>query len=63
VIPRVFPPTTRGFFTETFRESALAEAAIHDPWIQDNHSRSGFGVVRGLHFTLAEVAGELPFTY
>jgi dTDP-4-dehydrorhamnose 3,5-epimerase len=42
----------RGFFVESFRESALAELGIHDRWVQDNHSRSGRGVVRGMHFAL-----------
>ena len=42
----------RGFFVESFRESALAELGIHDHWVQDNHSRSSRGVVRGMHFAL-----------
>jgi dTDP-4-dehydrorhamnose 3,5-epimerase len=58
VIPRVFPDD-RGFFAETFRESALAEAGIHDHWVQDNHSRSAFGVVRGLHFQIGQGAAKL----
>jgi dTDP-4-dehydrorhamnose 3,5-epimerase len=58
VVPKVFPDD-RGFFAETFRESALAEAGIHDHWIQDNHSRSGFGVVRGLHFQIGQGAAKL----
>jgi dTDP-4-dehydrorhamnose 3,5-epimerase len=40
----------RGFFLETYRASALAELGIHDTWVQDNHSRSARGVVRGMHF-------------
>ncbi|CAB4904386.1 unannotated protein [freshwater metagenome] len=58
VVPRVFPDD-RGFFAETFRESALADVGIHDRWIQDNHSRSGFGVVRGLHFQIGEGCAKL----
>ncbi len=42
----------RGFFVESFRESALAKLGIHDRWVQDNHSRSSRGVVRGMHFAL-----------
>ncbi len=42
----------RGFFVESYRESALAEFGIHDHWVQDNHSRSSRGVVRGMHFAL-----------
>jgi dTDP-4-dehydrorhamnose 3,5-epimerase len=40
----------RGFFLETFRASALAELGVHDDWVQDNHSRSAQGVLRGMHF-------------
>jgi dTDP-4-dehydrorhamnose 3,5-epimerase len=58
VVPRVFPDE-RGFFCETFRESALTEVGIHDTWIQDNHSRSSFGVVRGLHFQIGEGCAKL----
>ena len=41
---------SRGFFAETFRENVLAEAGIDHDWVQENHSRSGVGVVRGMHF-------------
>ena len=40
----------RGFFVETYRRSALAEFGIVDEFVQDNHSRSRGGVVRGMHF-------------
>jgi dTDP-4-dehydrorhamnose 3,5-epimerase len=40
----------RGFFLETFRANTLAELGIHDEWVQDNHSRSARGVLRGMHF-------------
>jgi dTDP-4-dehydrorhamnose 3,5-epimerase len=40
----------RGFFQETFRKQAFAELGIHDDFVQDNHSRSGRGVLRGMHF-------------
>lgn len=40
----------RGFFLETYRQSALAEHGILDEFVQDNHSRSRGGVVRGMHF-------------
>lgn len=39
----------RGFFQETYRESVFAEMGIHDRFVQDNHSRSSRGVIRGLH--------------
>lgn len=41
----------RGFFSETFKQAAFAEAGITHDWVQDNHSFSAArGVVRGLHF-------------
>ena len=42
----------RGFFVETYRASALAEQGVHHEWVQDNHSRSARGVLRGLHFSV-----------
>jgi dTDP-4-dehydrorhamnose 3,5-epimerase len=42
----------RGFFLETYRKGALAELDIHDEFVQDNHSRSARGVVRGMHFSV-----------
>ncbi len=42
----------RGFFVESYRASALAEVGVHDAFVQDNHSRSGRGVVRGMHFSV-----------
>jgi dTDP-4-dehydrorhamnose 3,5-epimerase len=47
--PRVFGDE-RGFFAETFRMSWLEERGLPTDWVQDNHSRSGRGVVRGMHF-------------
>ena len=40
----------RGFFLESFREDALRQAGFELSWVQDNHSRSRGGVVRGMHF-------------
>lgn len=40
----------RGFFLETYRRSVLAEFGIGLEFVQDNHSRSRRGVVRGMHF-------------
>ena len=40
----------RGFFVETFRESALADLGITDAFVQDNQSRSRAGIVRGMHY-------------
>jgi len=51
VKPRVFADL-RGFFMETYRENVLAAAGIRDRFVQDNHSRSSRGVLRGLHYQL-----------
>lgn len=40
----------RGFLIETFREEAWAEHGVRGPFVQDNHSRSVEGILRGLHF-------------
>ena len=41
----------RGFFMETYRADAFAQADIHDVFVQDNHSRSSRrNTIRGLHF-------------
>jgi dTDP-4-dehydrorhamnose 3,5-epimerase len=42
----------RGFFVETYRAEVLAERGIVHDWVQDNHSRSARGVLRGLHFAV-----------
>jgi dTDP-4-dehydrorhamnose 3,5-epimerase len=50
----------RGFFIETFRANVLAERfGITDDFIQDNHSRSARGVVRGMHFQIGAGASKL----
>ena len=52
--PLLLEPTVhgdaRGFFLETFRASVLEELGVREDWIQDNHSRSARGVLRGMHF-------------
>jgi dTDP-4-dehydrorhamnose 3,5-epimerase len=40
----------RGFFMETYRRDEYAAAGIADTFVQDNHSRSAKGVLRGIHF-------------
>jgi dTDP-4-dehydrorhamnose 3,5-epimerase len=40
----------RGFFQETYRRNVFAELGVHDEFVQDNHSRSLQGVLRGMHF-------------
>jgi dTDP-4-dehydrorhamnose 3,5-epimerase len=40
----------RGFFLETYRAHTFDELGIRESFVQDNHSRSGRGIVRGMHF-------------
>lgn len=47
--PRVFGDE-RGWFHESYRRSRLEELGVSDEFVQDNHSRSRQGVVRGMHF-------------
>ncbi|MHB8491900.1 MAG: dTDP-4-dehydrorhamnose 3,5-epimerase [Solirubrobacteraceae bacterium] len=49
----------RGFFCETYRRSELAELGIDEEMIQDNHSRSSAGVVRGMHFQVGAGVAKL----
>ena len=49
----------RGFFVESYRENALAELGVGDHFVQDNHSRSAGGVVRGMHFAVGEGQAKL----
>jgi dTDP-4-dehydrorhamnose 3,5-epimerase len=57
--PKVFGDE-RGFFLETFQaERYAAQAGITLPFLQDNHSRSSKGVLRGLHFQRSKPQGKL----
>lgn len=58
VEPRVFEDG-RGFFFETFNERTLAELGIAAHFVQENHSRSCRGVLRGLHYQLPNGQGKL----
>ena len=49
----------RGFFAETYRRSDFVALGIPEEMVQDNHSRSRHGVVRGLHFQVGRGAGKL----
>lgn len=51
ICPRIFSDA-RGFFCETYNEERYQEAGIAQHFVQDNQSKSGYGVVRGLHFQL-----------
>ncbi|WXL28055.1 dTDP-4-dehydrorhamnose 3,5-epimerase [Ectopseudomonas mendocina] len=57
--PKVFGDE-RGFFFESFNAKAFAEATgVKREFVQDNHSRSARGVLRGLHYQLQQAQGKL----
>lgn len=57
--PRVFGDA-RGFFLESFNQRVFAEATGLDvAFVQDNHSRSARGVLRGLHYQTVQPQGKL----
>jgi dTDP-4-dehydrorhamnose 3,5-epimerase len=58
VEPRVFGDA-RGFFFESWNRRAFAEAGIDAEFVQDNHSRSHRGVLRGLHYQIVHAQGKL----
>ncbi len=55
--PKVFGDD-RGFFLETYRREVFAQAGIPD-FVQDNHSKSSRGVLRGLHYQIQQPQGKL----
>ncbi len=57
--PRVFGDS-RGFFMESFNQKQFnAETHTHYQFVQDNHSRSAQGVLRGLHYQIVQPQGKL----
>ena len=56
--PRVFGDD-RGLFFETWHAGKFREAGIDADFKQDNHSRSGRGILRGLHYQIAQPQGKL----
>jgi dTDP-4-dehydrorhamnose 3,5-epimerase len=58
LVPDIFQDS-RGFFMETFREDKFRELGLPHQFVQDNHSRSVKGVVRGLHFQWEPPMGKL----
>ena len=57
--PKVFGDT-RGFFTESWNRRTFADlTGVTEEFVQDNHSRSGRGVLRGLHYQLHRPQGKL----
>lgn len=58
LVPQVFEDA-RGFFMEAFRVDKFRDLGLPTDFVQDNHSRSKKGVLRGLHFQWAPPMGKL----
>lgn len=56
--PRVFADN-RGSFFESFNEKTFRELGIDEPFVQDNHSHSIAGTLRGLHYQISKPQGKL----
>jgi len=56
--PQVFEDA-RGFFMETYHQRKLTDLGIHADFVQDNHSRSQQGILRGLHYQIQHTQGKL----
>ncbi len=56
--PNVFGDE-RGFFMETFRVDEFTEHCVVRSFVQDNHSKSSHGILRGLHYQLRNTQGKL----
>lgn len=58
VEPQIFGDA-RGFFMETYQARRFAEAGIPQAFVQDNHSGSRQGILRGLHYQIRHAQGKL----
>ena len=58
VTPKVFGDE-RGFFLESWNKRVFTDAGLDVDFVQDNHSRSGQGILRGMHFQTENVQGKL----
>ncbi len=58
IVPKVHADA-RGFFLESYRRDLLEEVGIDCDFVQDNHSRSSRGVLRGLHLQIGEGCAKL----
>lgn len=56
--PKVFGDN-RGFFYESYNKKSLVPAGVAGEFVQDNHSRSSKGVLRGLHYQIKQPQGKL----
>jgi dTDP-4-dehydrorhamnose 3,5-epimerase len=59
LIEPVIHSDQRGFFHESYRRDAYAELGVRDEFVQDNHSRSNRGIVRGMHFQVGDGMAKL----
>nr|WP_296986450.1 dTDP-4-dehydrorhamnose 3,5-epimerase [uncultured Desulfovibrio sp.] len=50
---------SRGYFVETWQQERYIAAGIGAPFVQDNHSKSTYGILRGLHFQKTRPQGKL----
>ncbi|HHJ10458.1 MAG TPA: dTDP-4-dehydrorhamnose 3,5-epimerase [Bacteroidetes bacterium] len=53
--PRVYADD-RGYFFESYNDREIRQQGLHYTWVQDNQSKSSYGVVRGLHYQLEPFA-------
>lgn len=51
----------RGYFVETWQQERYTAAGINLPFVQDNHSMSTYGILRGLHFQKTRPQGKLVY--
>lgn len=58
IAPRVFGDE-RGFFLESYNRKSMSALGIDFEFVQDNHSRSAKGVLRGLHYQIKQPQGKL----
>jgi dTDP-4-dehydrorhamnose 3,5-epimerase len=58
IAPKVFGDD-RGFFLESYNRRSMAALGIDSEFVQDNHSRSAKGVLRGLHYQIRQPQGKL----
>ncbi len=54
-----FHEDERGFFLETYREEAYSAVSIGPRFVQDNHSNSKLGTLRGMHYQIKQAQGKL----
>ena len=52
-------PKEGGFFIETYSEKVFSDLGINKKFVQDNHSKSSQGILRGLHYQMQQTQGKL----